>query len=758
MNDPIHKIPDDNKINAMIDMIREGNFKTMLRDVDRQLKKKPNNQFWKAMKAYGLAYTGQLEKADEINNSLIKEDVITPITMNWILYGYRASKNIDGYVQAVKIFYKKDKNNDDRIKDRFFIAQIENDYSLQQTLISELIKKHPNKEKYIELRMYLLASNPKTRIMAKMMLTRSHQKKGEVMILLDILQKEKNYKEMIKLLEESISSGMFCRFEQRENYLVIMELLEKSEQYELIPNKVISYLDEFKDEDYSAYTYLLHSLKYLKEEDRKKYLELINKRKEMKFSSTMRRSVFIFLIEYQLQFGTKENVQQEILNYLKEFSQLRLCASDIIPKLNNETALSMIDITKDYPLFNAQLKLKCCLELTEEDIKKIQGETVEKNIVEICNLIQNYQREHNRNSLFKAINICEDELKKNEDEHEFHMLEVQCYLMLGMREDAVEEIMHQRMDIKDVLLESLGHHIFPIFYSLGINDKYETIIKKYYNFHKDHAIYMKDNVTQAIDSMNWEELNDLFKFEEELKKSSTKAGVNIFEVLRQLQDSLIHSFENNKFIHEKCINKIQKIIEMYQPIGTELIDNCDRHAYFCETFYTLPHLQLVSPFYDIERNNQQYQQLYSLNQILLLLQQSKKPYQFKDFNIEGELNQMVIKVMNCIVQEKVEEGNELLESICKWINTQFNTLTEEEYLLIRRNLLLTVETIGLTFFLIKKNNSFNKNLINLLNELKKEKSVNITEQSSEIEKKFVSKYSSYNKEVSLIVERFKKIN
>ncbi|EDR28882.1 hypothetical protein EDI_301520, partial [Entamoeba dispar SAW760] len=140
MNDPIHKIPEDNKINAMIDMIREGNFKTMLRDVDKQLKKKPNNQFWKAMKAYGLAYTGQLEKADEINNSLIKEEVITPITMNWILYGYRASKNIDGYIQAVKIFYEKDKNNDDRIKDRFFIAQIENDYSLQQTLISELIK------------------------------------------------------------------------------------------------------------------------------------------------------------------------------------------------------------------------------------------------------------------------------------------------------------------------------------------------------------------------------------------------------------------------------------------------------------------------------------------------------------------------------------------------------------------------------------------------------------------------------------------
>ncbi|EDR23282.1 hypothetical protein EDI_101250 [Entamoeba dispar SAW760] len=330
--------------------------------------------------------------------------------------------------------------------------------------------------------------------------------------------------------------------------------------------------------------------------------------------------------------------------------------------------------------------------------------------------------------------------------------------MLGMRDEAVEEIMHQRMDIKDVLLESLGYHIFPIFYSLGINDRYESIIKKYYNFHKDHAIYMKDNVTQAIDSMNWEELSDLFKFEEELKKSSTKAGVNIFEVLRQLQDSLIHSFENNKFIQEKCINKIQKIIEMYQPIVTELIDNCDRHAYFCEIFYSLPHLQLVSPFYDIERNNQQYQQLYSLNQVLVLLQKTKEPYQFKEFNIEGDLNQMIIKTMNCIVQEKVKEGNELLESICKWINTQFNNLTEEEYLLIRRNLLLTIETIGFTFFLIKKNNSFNQNLINLLNELKKEKSVNVTEQSSEIEKKFVSEYSSFNKEISLIIERFKKIN
>ena len=112
MSDPIHSIPADNRINAMIDLARDGQFKTMLKDINKQLKKTPRNQFWRVLKAYALAYTKEEKESKEIIDQIMTEEIKSPIIITWIYYGYRALKCMEGYINAVKVFYEKDKTNE----------------------------------------------------------------------------------------------------------------------------------------------------------------------------------------------------------------------------------------------------------------------------------------------------------------------------------------------------------------------------------------------------------------------------------------------------------------------------------------------------------------------------------------------------------------------------------------------------------------------------------------------------------------------
>ena len=558
MTDPIYSIPQDSRINAMIDLARDGQFKTMLKDVNKQLKKTPRNQFWRVLKAYALAYTKEEKEAKEILDQIVKEEIRSSIIITWVYYGYRALKCMDGYCNAVKVFYDKEKTNEDRINERFLIAQIEKDYDMQVKLSTELIKKHPNDVKLKEQRTRILAENPMTRKMARMTLERKHTTKGEMMLYMNILQEEKVYDKMIELYEEMNKSSVFDSFDKRENKLLILETLELNKQFELIPEKVLQFLEEYKDEDYTCYTVLLHALEHLDQSEKQKWRQFVEERKQLELRPTMKRSIYLFIVEYEMKFGNQQTFTEAICEYLKQFEQLRTCPTDLLPKLSNEQCEQLIESTKEFGIFNMMLRVKTKKELTDEEIEQLPNERIEKQFIAILNLINRYEQSKERIHLLKGIEICQKELEKNLDEHEFHMLQLQCYRMLGMRNEAVKEITHERMDIKDVLYESLGYLIFPLFSAMGYTETYDTVKRKYINFHNDHGIFMKDNVNQAIDETNWERYNELFEYENDLKHSSLKAAVTIADILKRCEDILVHSFENSKFLKPKCLDKINR--------------------------------------------------------------------------------------------------------------------------------------------------------------------------------------------------------
>ncbi|KAL7715332.1 Uncharacterized protein QTN25_007255 [Entamoeba marina] len=644
MNDPIHKIPDDNKINSLVDLARNRNYKQMLKDINTNLKRSPQNLFLKSMKTYALAYTHNENESHSLLEELLASDVQNGMTINWIYNSFRALRDLDGYCRAVKHFYDKDPEDDGRMKEMYYVAHMKHDLETQQSLVNKFIQKYPKDHKYKHWRMKLMSQNPKTQIMVTTMYSRSIKERCEFDLLIQLYKDQSKYQEIINLYEKPEAKSFR-----------IIDYYNLNKNYQLLADNVLNYLNDFDDEDYAAYEHLLSALKNLPIDCHDKYITIVKQHLNLQKSKTMLRSPYLFLIEYSIQQDNLTEITNSIRLYLEQFHSLRLCISDVFPLIPKHYIQHIIQNTTDYKLFNSQLLLSLDQNVTYFD------DSMESVFVKIGSFISSYQNTHDQSYLFDALILIDQKLSVDEDEHELRMLQLKCFNLLSMVKDSENTYHHPRMDIKDVLLESTGYLFYPIFADLGTTDKYQLLVTKLMNFHGDHDVSLKENVVRSLDTLNWQAYDELFSFEHHLHHSATKESIKIFESHQQLMYHLVHSFENN-----------------------------------------LPFPQSLNPFIDIlipsKENNFAFISYYT--QLLYAL---KEPKKFININTKDccitqkPINQLILQYHITLFTNPSKSS--VLELI-DYIKNNKESFAREDIVVLQRNIINNILSVALTHFLL----------------------------------------------------------
>ncbi|ELP93374.1 hypothetical protein EIN_057790 [Entamoeba invadens IP1] len=680
--DVVHKIPEDSIIDSIIELAHESQYKTIYKEAVKHLKKLPNNQFWRVIKAYALSNTNQEEEAFTILSDLVKESV-EDTTVGWIYYIYILQKNSEGYYTAVRSLYANNPKNIKRMEERYLLAVIEKDFVLQQKLLGDIGREKPNDKKYKDARIKLMAENPKTKTTAKMFLKRSHQTQSEKTLYLSLLKRDGESLEALTILEELLKSKEITLFEKRERTLEYLEELIQAKQYEKAADLSLAYFEEFKDNDYSAYKVLLDALKNIDTEKHKKYIDFVQEEKKKEMTKEMQRAPYLFEIEYYTILNDVPHIVECVLTFLNLFNDLRSTAADVFPLIGDEVKKALLTRTEQFKTFHSELLVSL-----HKDVERVDG-NAESTFALVSSYIERYTTTLNVKFLEDGITLCDEELKKDEDEFEFYILKSKMYELLGMRDCAFEEVMKARMDIKGILLESVGYLIFPLQFEFGGNDKMKITNKKYTHLFNEHLIQMKDNINEALQTQNWEAYDDFFNFEEKLKNSGMREAVQISDVLYRLLDTFEHTFENGKFLKEKCQAKVLKIVDF--EAKEMLVDNSDWSACFSELFTTLPVVNEITPFYDILHRTGNFKVLRQYQKVLNILKGGEK------IEIANELKDDVISSAQIavITAENVEEN---LKKVVELLKTEKIALGKQ--FTLKRNVLLNVVVVALTKWIL----------------------------------------------------------
>ncbi|GLJ38445.1 hypothetical protein SUGI_0782890 [Cryptomeria japonica] len=159
----------------------------------------------------------------------------------------------------------------------------------------------------------------------------------------------------------------------------------------------------------------------------------------------------------------------------------------------------------------------------------------EELLTMVCNiLMQLFWRTQHPGYLLEAIMILEFGLSIRRHISQYRIMLVHMYTYWAATHSAFE--WYKSMEIKNILLESMTHHIFPQLLSSPLWSESYELMKEYLKFHEDYLKEAADHTFLVYRHINYSKVLEFVKFRERMQNSYNYLLVRIEQTILQLKE------------------------------------------------------------------------------------------------------------------------------------------------------------------------------------------------------------------------------
>ncbi|XP_054797516.1 N-terminal acetyltransferase B complex auxiliary subunit NAA25 isoform X1 [Prosopis cineraria] len=237
--------------------------------------------------------------------------------------------------------------------------------------------------------------------------------------------------------------------------------------------------------------------------------------------------------------------KMELLEKLKKNSD----ALTTLPAKNLGQSISLFKIQQllmgDMFKFSANELDVCCVQMAEvycksvafsKDLDPQESMQGEELLPLICNLlVQLFWRTKNIGYLVEAIMILELGLAIRRHVGQYKILLLHLYSYFGALSVAYE--WYKSLDVKNILMETLSHHIYPQMLVSPLWTELDSLLKDYLKFMDDYLRESADLTFHAYRHRNYSKVIEFVQFKEQLQRSSQYLVARVEAPILQLKQN-----------------------------------------------------------------------------------------------------------------------------------------------------------------------------------------------------------------------------
>ncbi|KAI8336826.1 N-acetyltransferase B complex non catalytic subunit-domain-containing protein [Chlamydoabsidia padenii] len=591
----------ERKLRPLYDSIDDGQFKVALQHANKLLKKSPNWNLVKALKAIVLIRTGKTDEATDLCQQVKKSIPTDEPTLQAIGIAYKELGTNHSMVELYEnVFNAQPKNEEFGIQ--WFMAMVRsNDYKGQQQAAVKLQRVF-KKDKYLFWAIMSLAlqgqhGNKLSYTLAERMMTKAHEEKRLVEVehmrlFLLILMDQQKYQEALALLDTPLGE---TSLRDPEVCQIKVELELKNQKWDKVLASSEVSLKENSDDWINWLAYFDATFGLL-EESGGVNKEIVDKAKSLVLelqqsthnSSILKRGPFLAELEldYRLnktQIKDEKVILDHIIAYFERFGSKSCCFEDLktyigfLAKDSDKSKLfikTIQDTIKDATEKSEQIKnfyrkitvykierflglaprndLKTGLAYVDtlwdlyqqalplgEGLEKTEYQYGDDFVLLASHVLYDLYLEHKKTELLvQTVTLLEAALAKSTYNFQIKLILVRLYIVLGVSSRALA--IYKTMDIKQIQFDTMLHYFTDRLVSLGCVNELESHLYESMMIYKSNDVETPDMQVQAYKFGTFSKIQEFIEFRSRLD-NSMQHSISRLELLRI--DALNSSFQ-----------------------------------------------------------------------------------------------------------------------------------------------------------------------------------------------------------------------
>ncbi|KAK2715089.1 N-alpha-acetyltransferase 25, NatB auxiliary subunit-like [Artemia franciscana] len=622
----------ERRLRPIYDLIDHMNNKKAIQELDKLLKKQPNFQTAKVLKALAYIRMEKYEEADHLISNVMDEETIEDIALQPLTMCFRETNKLDMICKVYEKIIKKEPTNEEYLTHLFMAYLRIADYKNQQRVAMILYKSKPKNPYYfwavMSIVMQAITGDPElargvTWPLAERMIKKAAadgkiETESEVLLYLFILEIQGKYSDLKDVLNSPIAEKLIHTSCAQQKAEICLNLAAKdstscTEAVNTFKDLIHLFPDRF-DYYHGLFSAVQISREggYSSSDTDESLIKFIN---SIKSEEKIRGPALSKLLLGKILGYKGEELFYSFVHYVKNFGDKPCAFSDLRPfigLLSSDQQHSMLDEIKtlanveDYPksvsqVFRHLLYLELERYFGRNSLMSIEEK--KKRVQELCNYYEktqdisgkSAQREikpndtylvlaahllydcwlessHNEEYLLQGISLLHYGLDVSPANHHFKLLLVKYYTLLGGGYGAQQT--YETLDIKYIQLDSLSHILVHKLLPLGQVKSAAAIYAQTLRFFSASVRESPEHLISCYKFGNYAKIPEMVNFQRRLEESLQFAMATTENMLLSLA-FLAHS-------HNQVLDTAREIgadpdLDRYD--NSDLIDNRDVVAF-----------------------------------------------------------------------------------------------------------------------------------------------------------------------------------